>query len=240
MDEITIVVIDDHPLLRQGVVDSLSLEPDLIIIGEAASGADGLQIIRQVHPQVAVVDINLPGINGLQVTQQIISEKLPTRVLLLTAYDDSEQRVSAMHSGAAAYCTKDIQPERLVEVIRSVASGYLTSGKPVADLNGEDSYTEAGYRGVAPTDAHGVEAYKPLSPREMEVLTYVSQGLSNKEIGSTLGISEQTVKNHINAIFNKIGVNDRTHAALFAIQRGWVHLGKKDTDRKGVISHGQE
>jgi two-component system response regulator DegU len=226
MEEITIVVIDDHPLLRQGVIDSLRLESEFSIIGDAASGEEGLDLIRASKPRIAVVDINLPGMNGLQLTQQIISEKLPTRIVLLTAYDDGEQRKSAIHVGASAYCTKDVRPEVLVHVVREVASG-----RQPFDYEGKFSLSGDQLPGVQnmrekPSVDGFEETYHPLSRREMEVLSYIAQGLSNKEIGVRLGISEQTVKNHITTIFNKIGVSDRTQATLYALQHGWVRLNK--------------
>jgi len=226
MEEITVVVIDDHPLIRQGVIDSLWLEQDMKIVGDAASGEEGLELIRQIQPRVAIIDINLPGLNGLQVTQQLISEKIPTRVLLITAYDDGEQRISALHAGATAYCTKDIQPEMLVQMVRDIASGQYSSDKRSEEYLQEDQLPNKVSKRKKPILSDPAGSYQPLSRREMEVLTYVSQGLSNKEIGLALRISEQTVKNHITAIFNKLGVNDRTQATLYALQRGWVRLGK--------------
>src|SRR5512141_1841759 len=123
MNVITILIVDDHPLFRQGVADTLSLEPDLKVIAQAPDGESALDMIRELKPQVAIVDVNLPGINGQQVTRQIVNEKLPTRVILLTAYDDAEQKIHAMRVGAAAYCTKDVAPEKLVETVRLVAAG---------------------------------------------------------------------------------------------------------------------
>jgi len=226
MEEITVIVIDDHPLIRQGVIDSIWLEQDMRIVGEAASGEEGLKLVQQIKPKVAIIDINLPGLNGLQVTKQIISEKIPTRVLMITAYDDSEQRISALHAGATAYTTKDVAPEMLVQMIRAIASGqYLFNQQSEGDAEKDQKINIANRRKtLLSSDLTG--SYQPLSRREMEVLTYVSQGLSNKEIGLALQISEQTVKNHITAIFNKLGVNDRTQATLYALQRGWVRLGK--------------
>src|SRR3990170_2299698 len=128
MNEVTIVVVDDHPLFRQGVIDTLSLEPDLSIIGEATSGEEALELIRRLQPHVAVVDVNLPGMNGQQVTQEVIKEKLSTRVILLTAYDDAEQKLHAIRVGAAAYCVKDVKPETLAKIVREVVSGYFLGG----------------------------------------------------------------------------------------------------------------
>ena len=133
MDTIRIVVVDDHPLFRQGVVDTISLEPDFVVIGEATSGEEALTLIRNLNPSVAIVDVNLPGINGQQVTQQVVNEKLPTRIMLLTAYDDSEQKLHAMKVGAAAYCVKDVQPETLAENVREVVKGNYVIGEQVLD-----------------------------------------------------------------------------------------------------------
>lgn len=198
VDLVTIIVVDDHPLLRQGVSDSLSLESDFRVVAQAESGEAGVELIRQLRPKIAVVDINLPGINGLQVAHQVTSEKLPTRVILLTAYDDELQRSQGAQAGAAAYCTKDIEPEVLVKVIRQVARGEALA-------------------------APG-ELQEPLSAREMEILTSLARGMSNKEIAAQLGISHQTVKNHVTAVLRKLGVDDRTQATLYALQRGWVRL----------------
>ncbi len=221
MEDVTIVVIDDHPLLRQGVIDALNLEPDFSVIGQADDGEEGIRLIRESVPRVAVVDINIPGLNGLQVTQQIVDEKLPTRIVLLTAYDDGEQRKSAWHVGASAYCTKDIQPEALAQLVREVAAGNYPLGEH-SDVNNLPGVQNIRATSMGDTP----ETYHPLSRREMEVLSYIAHGRSNKEIGVTLGISEQTVKNHITTIFTKLGVNDRTQATLYALQRGWVRLNK--------------
>src|SRR3970040_1142980 len=128
MEQITVVIVDDHPLFGQGGVDSLSLERDIDVIGEAADGETGLELIREMAPKVAVVDVNLPEMNGQQVTRQVVSGNLPTRLILLTGYDDLEQKLLAMRVGAAAYCVKDVQPEALVDVVREVAAGQYVVG----------------------------------------------------------------------------------------------------------------
>ncbi len=130
MQNITVIIIDDHPLFRQGVADVLSLEPDLDIVAKASSGEEGLELINQLTPVVAVVDINLPGMNGQQIIRRLVEEKKSTRVLLLTAYDDTGQKMQALRAGASAYCTKDIMPEELIRCIRQVArGGYVVDGK---------------------------------------------------------------------------------------------------------------
>jgi DNA-binding NarL/FixJ family response regulator len=224
MGTIQILVVDDHPLFRQGVIDTLSLEADFSVIEEATAGEEGLEKIRLLQPDVAIVDINLPGINGQQVIQHVVNEKLPTRIILLTAYDDAEQKKHAMMVGAAAYCVKDVQPETLARIVREVAAGNFAVGDEI--IGGEELqkwlHPELEYA----FDSLGEfgEPFEPLSKREMEVLAQLTRGLSNKEIATELGISHQTVKNHVTSILSKLGVEDRTQAALYALRRGWVRL----------------
>lgn len=230
MKNITILVVDDHPLFRQGVADALSLEPNFDVVGQAADGVDGLEKIRTLRPLVAIVDVNLPGMNGQQVTRLVNSEKLPTRVILLTAYDDAEQRIHSVSVGAAAYCTKDIQPEKLVDIIRTVANGgYVLEGEEF-DEDGLDQWLKLQTEKAMRSYSDPGEPFQPLSNREMQVLSCVTRGLSNKEIAAILQISHQTVKNHVTAIFRKLGVEDRTQATIYALQRGWVRLHHQETD----------
>jgi len=229
MEPITIVVVDDHPLFRQGVVDAFSLAPDLLVLGQASDGEAAISAIRQLQPTVAVVDVNLPGINGQQVMRQIVAEKIPTRVILLTGYDDPEQRTHAMRGGAAAYCAKDVQPEQLVQIIRLVSGGDYVVGEQTFDQERLDRWLAAQTEGALRSYGDPGEPYYPLSSREMEVLVYVTKGLSNKEIATSLGISHQTVKNHVTAILRKLGVEDRTQAAIYALRRGWVRLNQQDS-----------
>ncbi len=230
MSKITIVVVDDHPLFRQGVVDSFSLEADLLVVGQASTGEEALAMIRTLRPQVAVVDVNLPGVNGQQVMRQVAAEKWQTRVILLTAYDDQEQVIHAMRGGASAYCSKDVRPEELIDIIHSVADGKYIIGEQILQQKELDRWldtrTEDGMRSYGDPG----EPFYPLSGREMEVLSFVTKGMSNKEIALLLGISHQTVKNHVTAILRKLGVEDRTQAAIFALRRGWVRLYKQDSE----------
>lgn len=224
MNELTIVVVDDHPLFRQGVADALSLSPRIRVVGQASHGLQGLEMILSLRPDIAIVDVNLPGMNGQQITHEVTSERIPTRVILMTAYDDGEQMLHAAIAGASGYCTKDIQPDNLTELILNVGDGkYVMAGEVMSERNfshwlqlqlesARRSYSEPG------------SPFHPLSEREMEVLNLVVEGKSNKEIASMLGISHQTVKNHITSILRKFGVEDRTQAVVYALKRGWVKL----------------
>jgi DNA-binding NarL/FixJ family response regulator len=230
MEKVRILVVDDHPLFRQGVIDSFSLEEDFEIVGQADDGEKALKLIRELLPDVAVLDVNLPGLNGQQVTRQLKIEKVETRVVLLTAYDDTEQVIHAMRVGAYAYSAKDLEPEKLTEIIRSVADGYYFVGGQRMDKQGVEDWLAQKTETAARPYSDPGEPFYPLSNREMEVLESVTLGMSNKEIANYLGISHQTVKNHVTAILRKLGVEDRTQAAVYALRRGWVRLYEQDTD----------
>ena len=228
-DKISLIVVDDHPLFLQGVVDVLSLEEDISVLGQAETGETGLELIRTEKPQIALLDVNLPGMNGQQITRQVKTEKLPTRVILLTAYDDAEQKIHAMLAGAWAYCAKDVQPEHLVDMVRAVNDGKYVVGDELYDLDALDGWLDNQLNDAARPYSDPGEPFHPLSTREMEVLSCITRGLSNKEIAITLGISHQTVKNHVTSILRKLGVEDRTQAAIYAYSHGWVRM-----DREGA------
>jgi DNA-binding NarL/FixJ family response regulator len=225
MENIGIVIVDDHPLFREGLRNVVESEPDMDVLGEALSGDEGLAMVKKEEPEVVLLDINLPRMNGIQVTRQILSERLDVAVVLLTAYDDVEQVLHAFRAGAMAYCSKDVEAGKLVDVIRQVARGFYVVGDQVYDKAGLEQWLERGVETVRRPHLEGeVEAYTPLSPREMEILQHVTRGLSNKEIAVKLGISHQTVKNHMTSILHKLDVQDRTQAAVYALRHGWVRL----------------
>lgn len=224
MKEITVIVVDDHPLFRQGVVETLSMEKDIEVIGEASNGEEALAILRALRPDIAILDINLPGINGQQVVRQMVTEKIPTLAVLLTGYDDTEQAIHSMRAGASAYCSKDVQPKHLMNVIREVANGKYVIGYEILDLEGMENWLLERLGQTSRSYSDPGDPFHPLSGREMEVLACVTQGMSNKEIATMLGISHQTVKNHVTAILRKLGVEDRTQAAVYALRHGWVRL----------------
>jgi len=224
MAKITLVVVDDHPIFRQGVVDAFSVEKDLKVVGQASDGNEALSLIKELQPDVAVVDVNLPNLNGQQLTRHLKGEKSHTRVVLLTAYDDSSQVVHSMAAGAAAYCVKDIDPQKLVQIVRAVFQGNYVVAETILDQAGLQRWLGERTELSARAYSDPGEPFEPLSKREMEVLDCVTRGMSNKEIASSLEISHQTVKNHVTAILRKLNIEDRTQAAVYALRRGWVRL----------------
>ncbi len=232
MEKIKLVVVDDHPLFRQGVVDALSLEPDMTVIGQASSGEEALEMIRSLSPDIAVLDVNLPGMNGQQVTHRVVQKKLKTRILLLTGYDDLEQALHAAIAGAAAYCAKEIGPKRLIQSIREIYKGKFVIAEQVFSREELDIWINSQMKATGTNRPYSEPGtpFHPLSKREMEVLSCVVRGMSNKEIALLLGISHQTVKNHVTAILRKFGVEDRTQAVVYALKRGWVQLHDDEQD----------
>ncbi len=228
MKQITLLVVDDHPLFRQGVVDALSLEPDMRVIAQSADGDEALELIRSKKPTIAVLDVNLPGMNGQQITHQVSQDRLPTRIILMTGYDDVEQAIHAALAGAHGYCSKDIEPQTLSRIIREVSEGKYVFAGDVFTQRELELWVENKMEGARRSYSEPGTPFHPLSDREMEVLGCVVRGMSNKEIASRLGISHQTVKNHVTAVLRKFGVEDRTQAVVYALKRGWVTL--KDTD----------
>ncbi|PWB77954.1 MAG: DNA-binding response regulator [Anaerolineales bacterium] len=224
MKEITLLVADDHPLFRQGVVEVLSLEKGFQVVGQASDGDEAINLIRSLKPAVAVLDVNMPGLNGQQVTYRVTSEHLPTRVVLLTGYDDVEQAIHAVLAGAAAYCAKEIQPDVLARTVRAVAEGKYAVGGNIFTRRELDAWIDDQMEGSRKSYSEPGSPFHPLSDREMEVLSCVVRGMSNKEIAGLLGISHQTVKNHVTSILRKFSVEDRTQAVVYALKHGWVKL----------------
>ncbi|MBK9927152.1 MAG: response regulator transcription factor [Anaerolineales bacterium] len=224
MKEITLLIADDHPLFRQGVVDALSLEKDFQVLAQASNGEDAINQIRTLKPMVAILDVNMPVMNGQQVTHQVMSNNLSTRVVLLTGYDDIEQAIHAVLAGAAGYCAKEIQPEVLARTVRAVADGKYAVAGNIFNRRELDSWIDEQMEGARRSYSEPGAPFHPLSDREMEVLSCVVRGMSNKEIATLLGISHQTVKNHVTSILRKFSVEDRTQAVVYALKRGWVKL----------------
>ena len=209
-----VLIVDDHPLFRKGVRDALMGEPGLQVIGEAADGQTALQMILTLNPHLVLMDVHLPALNGLDVIRQARSRGFEGAILVLTAYDTEEQMRHALRIGANGYISKDARPEHLIQSIRHILSGRYVWGDHVM-THGEVQALIGGAEG---------SSKNMLSPREREILQYVAMGYSNKAIAERLGISQQTVKNHMTAILRKLDLGDRTQAAVLAIRRGWVRL----------------
>jgi DNA-binding NarL/FixJ family response regulator len=224
MKKITLVVIDDHPLFRKGVMDAVSLEPDMEVVGQEASGENAVATIRALQPAVVLLDVNLPVLNGQQITHQVTMEKLKTRVVLMSGYDDAEQSLHAAMAGAAAYCAKEVQPKALLHLIRDVNDGKFVFGSRAMTRRELQEWIEDQIEAAPRPYSEPGSPFHPLSAREMEVLECVVRGLSNKEIAGRLGISHQTVKNHVTSILRKFSVEDRTQAVVYALKHGWVRL----------------
>jgi DNA-binding NarL/FixJ family response regulator len=235
----TVLIVDDHPLFRKGLINVLKAERDMEILGECDDGKEGLEAARNLQPDILLLDINLPSMNGLQVAHQLKADRSKINVILLTAYDDQEQVLHAMRAGASAYCPKDVTPSKLVNIIRQVVEGRYVVGEQVFDERGVQDWLNAGVEAATgPYMVDPSEHFVPLSPREMEILQYVTRGMSNKEIALSLGISHQTVKNHMTSILRKLDVEDRTQAAVYALRRGWVRLQDTNPEEDPSASKG--
>ena len=230
-EPIAVMIVDDHPVFRQGLRNILAAREGLQVVGEAADGETAVERADALRPDVVIMDINLPGLNGLQATRELKDRCPEVRVIMLTAFDDEEQIYHAFRAGASAYHAKDVRPEQLVGVIRQVNEGHFVVDDRVLDEDGIQEWLLRQVKRFGGEVCSGEEVYlSPLTPREMEILELVVKGMSNRKIAYHLGISHQTVKNHITAILRKLGATGRTEAAVSALRRGWVPLRAKPAD----------
>jgi len=204
---IRLLIADDHLVVRVGLRSMLDTQPGMAVVAEAANGREAIELFREHKPDVTLMDLRMPIMGGVEATIAIRGEFPDARVIVLTTYDGDENIYRALRAGAMAYLLKDIPRGEFLDDVRAVYSGqYCIPPAVAARLAQRLPYSE-------------------LSSREMEVLKLIVEGLSNKEIGSALTISESTVKNHVNSILAKLRVSDRTHAATMALRRGIVMLG---------------
>ncbi len=199
---ISVLLVDDHQLVRAGLTSLLEADPDLTVVGEAENGMLAVERAAATTPDVVLMDLSMPEMDGVEATRRVVAAHPQTRVVVLTSFSDRERVQEALAAGAIGYVLKDCDPRELVAAVRSAAQGHVPLDPRVAGA----LLPTAGERGPA----------AGLSPRETEVLRLVAQGLANKQIGRALGISERTVKAHLGRVFREIGVPDRTSAALWA------------------------
>lgn len=231
--KINVCIVDDHPLFRAGLDKALALEDDIVIVSQAENGKHAMEVVQNTSPDVVLLDVNLPDTNGLQVARKLKTVYPGLGVIMLTAFHEKEQVLYAIRAGAAAYSAKDIAPDELIRIVRDVAAGYYVIGSQRMTESQIHEWIRATIESIiGPYINEPEDHFVPLSPRETEILNSVTHGMSNKEIALELGISQQTVKNHMTSILQKLNVKDRTQAAVTAIRHGWVRLQDSQQEDK--------
>jgi DNA-binding NarL/FixJ family response regulator len=205
-EKIRVLVVDDHPIVRLGLVAFIDAQPNMVVVAEAATGEDAVELFRSHQPGVVLMDLRLPGISGVDAIRAIRAEFPQSRFVVMTTYEGDEDIFQALKAGAQAYLIKCMPPQVMVDAIVKVNAGLRVIPPSVA----------GSLAGRTPNSA--------LTVREQDVLALIVKGKSNKEIAAELGITEGTVKCHVNVILSRLGVSDRTQAAVTALQRGIVHL----------------
>jgi DNA-binding NarL/FixJ family response regulator len=202
---IRVVLVDDHAVIRAGLQQLLAGTADIEVVGQAENGREALEVVRRLRPDVVLMDLQMPGVDGVGATRMIMAEKLGVDVLVLTSYSDSERIVAALDAGAVGYLLKDADPEDVLQGIRAVSRGE-------SPIHPRAARTLLGIRAGS--------SQIQLTSRETEILRLVREGLANKQIARRLEISERTVKAHLTSAFARIGVADRTQAALWVERNG--------------------
>jgi DNA-binding NarL/FixJ family response regulator len=204
-EPIRVLVVDDHPVVRQGLRTFLDLQDDLTVVGEAADGAEAVTAAGELRPDVVLLDLRMPGADGIAALRGLRETGNAARVLVVTSFTEPAAVLPAVHAGAAGYVYKDIDPPALASAIRSVHAGHVLLHPDVARLL---------------TEGRAGAGDPQLTPREREVLAAIARGRANREIARQLGLAEKTVKTHVSAILTKLGLQDRTQAALYAVRAG--------------------
>ena len=221
---IQVLVVDDQALVRAGFRMILEAEPDLIVVGEARDGQDALVQVEACHPDVVLMDVRMPGLNGIEATRRILNRKTQPgpKVIMLTTFNMDEYVHDALLAGASGFLLKDAPPEQLVEGIRAVVSGEALLS-PAITRRLIEVYLDRPPGGAPPA------VLDSLTPREREILLLLAQGLSNAEIADQLVVAETTVKTHVARVLMKLGLRDRVQAVIFAYESGVILIGQKPT-----------
>jgi two-component system, NarL family, nitrate/nitrite response regulator NarL len=225
-EKIRIVVADDHPIFRDGLCKLLALESDFEVVAQAQDGRQVLEILQQLEPDILLLDLKMPGLDGLTTLQKLQTARNKTRVIVLTASDDKNEFVQAMKLGTSGIVLKQTATELLIKSIRKVHAGEIwldsyTTAAVIRQFVAAEEAPPPPPMASAPRDRER----SPLSQREREIVALVAQGFKNKEMAEKMFISEQTVKNHLHNIFDKLGVSDRLELALYAIHNN-LHTGR--------------
>ena len=215
-EKIKVLIVDDHQVVRQGLRTFLELHEDIVVVGEAGDGITAVEMVRQLEPDVVLMDLVMPRLDGIAATREIKSKGIPTKVIALTSFAEDDKVIPAIQAGASSYLLKDVAPDELVEAIRAVHRGEARLHPDIAHKLMEQVAHQAG-PASAPLAEH-------LTEREREVVRLVAQGRSNAEIAQTLIISDKTVKTHISNVLSKLNLQDRTQLAIYAIKNGLVDL----------------
>jgi two-component system, NarL family, response regulator LiaR len=210
---IRVAIADDHAVVRQGLRTFLELQEGMDVVGEAADGEEAVALVERTAPDVVLLDLVMPRVDGLEAIRRIRERAPATRILVLTSFADDHTVLPAVRAGAAGYLLKDVQPPELAGAIRTVHAGEALLAPTVATMLVEQ---------LAAEDGAGAERGEHLTPRELEVLALLARGRANKAIALDLGVSERTVKTHVSNILGKLNLTDRTRAALYAVRHGIV------------------
>jgi DNA-binding NarL/FixJ family response regulator len=213
---IRVILADDHAVVRKGIREFLEEDPGIVVVAEAVNGEEALRLVGEHVPAVAVLDIQMPTMTGIEATRRIKAAHPGVRVLILTAYDDDPYVLALLRAGADGYILKNAGPDELVRAVKDVSAGGMVLSPDVA--------ARVVAQMTAGRPAAAQEQVEPLSDRELDVLRLAGQGLTNKAIGHTLGISDRTVQGHLASIYGKLGVGSRTEAVTRALKLGWIVL----------------
>jgi DNA-binding NarL/FixJ family response regulator len=219
---VTVLIADDQPLMRTALRMTLAGEPDIEVVGEAADGVEAVELAERLRPDVAVMDIRMPNLDGVAATRRLTSpaDGKPVKVLAITTFDLDEYVVEALRAGASGFLLKDATPEELVHAVRVVGAGNALLA-PTVTKRLLDQYA----RRLPPATPQGVELLDKLTNRELAVLNLLARGLSNAEVGQALHLAETTVKTHVAHLLAKLGLADRVHIVVFAYESGLVKPG---------------